>query len=211
MIRRTINHLKSDSERRAFFFAFISALICFAYAAYNGVLGILKSSIWNGSICVYYLLLLVIKMLLVVENKREFDEKRRNRVVFFSFFIMLVITLAMITPAILLINNKREYNLGLIPAISMAAYTTYSITMAIINFSKAKTNNNLLLNNIRIINVIAALMSVIVLQNTLILANGGMEEKMQILSACSTFAIIASILIILVIQFIKCSRRNKAV
>lgn len=200
MIRRTIKHLKSDSERRAFFFTFISALISFAYAAYNGILGILKSSIWNWSICVYYLLLLVIKMLLVVENKREFDEKRRNRVVLVSFFIMLVITLAMITPAILLINNKREYNLGLIPAISMAAYTTYSITMAIINFSKAKSNINCLLLNVRTINVVAALMSIIVLQNTLILANGGMEEKMQILSACSTFIIIASILILITIQ-----------
>ncbi len=207
MIRRTIKHLKSDSERRIFFLTFISSLISFAYAVYNGTLGILKRSVWNGSICVYYLLLMMIKMLLVVENKRVFDEKRRNRVVLISFSIMLVITLAMVAPAILLIHNKRVYDLGLIPAITMAAYTTYSITMAIVNFSKARDDDNYLLLNVWTMNVVSALMSIIVLQSTLILANGGMEEKMQILSACSTFAIIVSIFILIVIQIIKYLRK----
>lgn len=208
---KTIKLLKSDKERRTFILTFVSALISFAYAVYNGAIGIINSSIWNGSICVYYLLLLVIKLLLVVGNRKPYNEQRRSVVINVSFLLMFIITLAMIAPATLLILNKRTYSLGLIPAIAMAAYTTYSITMAIINFSKSKTNNNLLLNNIRIVNVIAALMSVIVLQNTLILANGAMEEGMQELSIYTTFAIIASILIILVIQFIKCSRRNKTV
>lgn len=208
---KTIKLLKSDKERRTFFLTFVSALISFAYAVYNGAIGIINSSIWNGSICVYYLLLLVIKLLLVVGNRKAYNEQRRNVVINVSFSLMFIVTLAMIAPATLLTLNKRTYSLGLIPAIAMAAYTTYSITMAIINFSKSKPNNNLLLNNIRIVNVIAALMSVIVLQNTLILANGAMEEGMQELSIYTTFAIIASILIILVIQFIKCSRRNKAV
>lgn len=208
---KTIKLLKSDKERRTFILTFVSALISFAYAVYNGAIGIINSSIWNGSICVYYLLLLVIKLLLVVGNRKACNEQRRDVVINVSFSLMFIVTLAMIAPATLLILNKRTYSLGLIPAIAMAAYTTYSITMAIINFSKSKTNNNTLLNNIRIINVIAALMSVIVLQNTLILANGVMGEGMQELSIYSTFAIIASILIILVIQFIKYSRGNKAV
>lgn len=46
-------------------------------------------------------------------------------------------------------------------------------------------------------------MSIIVLQNTLILANGEMEENMKILSACSTFAIIVSVFILIAIQLIK--------
>lgn len=200
MMRRLFEYLKSDYERKTFIFAFVSAFISFAYASYNGVLGIIQKSIWNGSICIYYLLLLLIKTILIVERERAFNEKRRKTIIFISFILLIIITSAMFVPAILLIKNERAYDLGLIPAIAMAAYTTYSVTNSIINFSKAKYNDNQLVKQIITINIVSSLMSIIVLQNTLILANGELDKGMKTLSICSTFAIISSILILIFIQ-----------
>ncbi len=208
MIKKTINNLKSDYVFRTYAFTFISILITFGYAIYNGVLGITKLSIWNGSICVYYLLLLSIKALLMIE-RRNTNEQKRNRVILFSFILLFVTTIAMITPAILMINNQRSYDLGLIYAIAMAAYTTYSVTTAFIHFNKARSNENQVVKQIRLINIASALMSITVLQNTMILANGGIDESMQLLSAISSFAIITAITILTIVEFCNFKKRMR--
>ena len=57
---------------------------------------------------------------------------------FVIYALLFIITISMIAPAIFLIIGKRTYDLGMIPAIAMAAYTTYSVTFAIINYYKVK-------------------------------------------------------------------------
>ena len=110
--------------------------------------------------------------------------------------MLIVMTVAMIAPAVLLILDKRSYNWGLIPSIALAAYTTYSITMSIINMRKAKNNDSPAIKQIRLVNILNTLMSLLVLQNTLILANGGYTEDMRKLSVASSVVIIALIIFI---------------
>ncbi|MGM9808203.1 MAG: hypothetical protein ACI31I_00590, partial [Bacilli bacterium] len=98
--------------------------------------------------------------------------------------------------------DKRTYNLGLIPSIASAAYTTYSITMSIVNMKKAKKTDNPIINQIRLVNIINTLMSILVLQNTLILANGGYTDSMKQLSMISSVGIIVLIIIIEIYEFI---------
>ena len=140
-----------------------------------------------------------IKVLLMIERKNT-NKQKRNRVILFSFILLFVITIAMITPAILMINNQRSYNLGLVYAIAMAAYTTYSVTTALMHFNKVRTNENQVVKQIRLINIASTLMSITVLQNTMILANGGFDESMQLLSVISSFAIITTITILIILQ-----------
>ena len=115
----------------------------------------------------------------------------------------------MLTPKILLIENKRDYNLGLIPAIFMATYTTYSITMAIIHMVKSKKSNNIFVRQIRLINLISTLMSVTVLQNTLILANGGYNQDMIIFTIYTSISIILLIFFMIAFSFYKYIKDNK--
>lgn len=202
MLKRAINNLKNDHSLRTFVFSIFSVLITLSYSIYNGFLGIYKLSIWHGSICIYYLLLLIIRTILVFEMKNN-NEKRKKIIHFVIYGLLFIITISMIAPAIFLIIGKRTYDLGMIPAIAMAAYTTYSVTFAIINYYKTRKNNNITIKQLRLINVISALMSVIVLQNTLILANGGMDENMKTMCFYTSFAIIFSAIILIIIQFIK--------
>lgn len=207
---RIINWIKEDYDRRTILFASISIVIHLSFAIYNGVLGILYHLIWNGSICVYYLLLMGMKGVLVFG---QFYCTRKNKskysFIYISYGILLLSTISMIVPAILLVQNKRFYDLGVIPAIAMAAYTTYSITMSIIHMNKTKQVDNLFVKQIRLINMVTAFMSILVLQNTMILANGAYTNVMKELSIISSIAIILSIIILIVYSLSKTIKRHK--
>ncbi len=116
--------------------------------------------------------------------------------------MLIIMTIAMIAPAFILVLDKRTYNLGLIPSIASAAYTTYSITMSIVNMKKAKNTDSPIIKQIRLVNIVNTLMSILVLQNTLILANDGYTDDMKKLSMATSIGIIVLIVIIEIYQFI---------
>lgn len=100
---------------------------------------------------------------------------------------------------------KKSVNMGRIPAIAMATYTTYKIIMASINFRKRKHSNNVLVQELRTINFIDALVSILTLQNTMIMViQDGKSNDMFILSAVS------SAIILVVIIFISVANLSKA-
>jgi len=208
MIRKIINYLKEDYNRRTFIFALASTLINLAFAAYNGIVGLTYGSIWHTSIFFYYILLMCVKLLLVLGNRKK-NEKSKIFILYFSFAILLLITIAMIAPTVLLVQGKRKFDWGLIPAITAAAYTTYAMATSIINFLKVKTNDNAMVKQIRLIKLITALMSIFVLQNTMILANGGYDDKMRLLSIYTSIGIITSIVIIEIYSFVIVVKNHK--
>lgn len=110
--------------------------------------------------------------------------------------MLIILTIAMIAPAFLLVLDKRTYNLGLIPSIASAAYTTYSTAMSIVNMKKAKNTDSPIIKQIRLVNIVNTLMSILVLQNTLILANGRYTGDMKKFSMATSVGIIILIIII---------------
>ena len=59
-------------------FSIVSMLMGFAFALYNGVIGIVYRSLWNGAICVYYFLLAVIRATIVSLHRKEAAESCRK-------------------------------------------------------------------------------------------------------------------------------------
>ncbi|MCR4898973.1 MAG: hypothetical protein K5892_07140 [Acholeplasmatales bacterium] len=205
MFYKMIDLLKVDKDKRLLFFSIMSIILCLAFAIFNGILGIVYNSLWNGCICIYYIFLIMIKILIVFGGKiTYYDNKtiRKNIIVIFSFILLLFINIAMITPAALMLFDKRSYNYGIIIGIIMATYTTYSITMAIINLKRTIKVNNIFVKQIRLINMITALMSLLILQNTLIVANGGYDRSMTVLSFWTSLGIIFLVLVMIIISFI---------
>lgn len=169
------------------------------FALYNGFLGIRLLSVWHGSMCVFYLLLVIIRgaILLAEKNNRtgcgSRKAYRRHRTFVISTIMLLLLNLALVCPIMLMVKFEKPVNMGLIPAITMAAYTTYKITMASIHIGKQKKrkHNNILITELRAINFIDALVSVLTLQNTLIMVNSQKTnaDNMFILSAVSSAVI----------------------
>lgn len=202
MIKEIFIKLKSDYNKRTVIFAFLSVLAIICFTVYNGILGFLHDSIWHICIFAYYVFLLLIKGLLVFGISHKKTRNNQLIVVYITFIMLIILTIAMIAPAFILVLDKRTYNLGLIPSIASAAYTTYSITMSIVNMRKAKNSDGPIIKQIRLVNIVNTLMSILVLQNTLILANGGYTDDMKKLSMATSIGIIVLIVIIEIHQFI---------
>ncbi len=180
------------------------------FALYNGFLGIYLLSVWHGSICVFYLLLVLIRgTILLAERKaklsRAANKSEKEQIRYKAFTIsgtfLLLLSLALICPITLMVRLEKPVGLSLIPAIATAAYTTYKITMALVHVrrQKRKKHRNILVAELRTINLIDALVSILTLQNTLIMIKSGDgADNMLVLSAISSAAIYILIVIITV-------------
>ena len=92
----------------------------------------------------------------------------------------------------------------LIPAITMAAYTTYKVVMSSVNLKRRKRSSDRLVRLLRTINCIDALVSVLSIQNTLIMVNmKGDGSEMLTLSAITSAAIMLAVLALSVAAMIK--------
>ena len=92
----------------------------------------------------------------------------------------------------MVVLDKPVY-IGLIPAIAMAAYTTWKITMASlhINWQRRRASGNILIAELRTVNLIDALVAILTLQNTLIMVKrtDAGENSMLPVSAASSAVI----------------------
>ena len=107
-----------------------------------------------------------------------------------------------------MIESLKPINIGTIPSITMATYTFYSITTSIIEIKKYKNDNNILLKQLKLVSLINAIVSILSLQNTLIIVNGSMDNDMIILSIVSTIALLLLILFLCFYSFIRVIKNN---
>ena len=192
---------ESDYYFSTVFSSAISTLISIVFALYNGALGIVYQSWWHGLICVYYLLLATIRAILIGTRR-----KNQKTIRMITYLLLLVMDVSLIGPIYVMVSGERSYTYGLIPAIAMAAYTTYRITISIVHFRKSRKKDNSLLFELRMINMTDALVAVLSLQNALIIANGGMNEGMHTLTAWTSAGIYLAIVLITIMSFIKVQR-----
>ena len=192
---------ESDYYFSTVFSSAISILISIVFALYNGALGIVYQSRWHGLICVYYLLLATIRAILIGTRR-----KNQKTIRMITYLLLLVMDVSLIGPIYVMVSGERSYTYGLIPAIAMAAYTTYRITISIVHFRKSRKKDNSLLFELRMINMADALVAVLSLQNALIIANGGMNERMRTLTAWTSGGIYLVIVLITIMSFIKVQR-----
>lgn len=157
------------------------------FALYHGALGIWHVSLWHGSIGVYYSLLSLLRgiLLIAARKDRQTGERHRRRTFGVSSGILLVMNLALAIPAFLMVTDRRPVETGLTPAIASAAYTTCKITAAAVKLRQAK--GTALDRELSVIRLVDALVSVLVLQNTLIIAvEGGIPQRLFRLTAASS-------------------------
>ena len=135
-LKSIIEKWKKDYTFKTIASSNISFGVTILFALYNGFLGIRLLSVWHGSICVFYLRLIAIRGMVLLNEKRNAMRSEndcayyRGKTFTISSIILLVLNLALILPISLMVTFKKPVNMGLIPAIAMAAYTTYKITMA---------------------------------------------------------------------------------
>ncbi len=167
-------------------------LITIVFSLFNGYLGIAHGSPWHGSVCVYYLLLVALRSVALLSEKealkRESDGCEngfRFRMYLVCSGLLLVLNLCLIGPVALLVRQEKSVDMTLIPAIAMATYAFYKITLASIHLAKRRGSGNCLVRLLRAINFIDALLSIATLQNTLIMV-ATMGDKKTLLPLTAT-------------------------
>lgn len=205
-IKSAVNRWKSEYEFKTVINSSVSFLITFVFALYNAFMGIRYGIIWNLSISVYYIFLVVIRGIIIRQEHLFLTKSvdNRQRIHTIAFIMLILMNLALIMPITLMVINKKNVSTGMIPAISIAAYTTFKITMASINLRKSKKSDDLLIKDLRNINFIDALVSVLTLQNTLISVKGeNSRPEMFRLSAVSSSIGLAVIIILTIKNLVR--------
>ena len=204
-----IKKIKNDFSYRTTLSTIFSLLINLVFIIYNGYLGIKYFDAFSIGITIYYALLfwvmlatLIVERNIVKNNKEQKDKIRIKNYKISSIFIF-IIDFSLIAPIILMVVNPKDVNFGLIPAIVMATYCVYKIIKAIINYKKSKKTNNLSIVLLKEINIIGAIVSILNLQHTLIMVNGGMNDDMKTLSFVSSVGFIILIIMFSIFSFVK--------
>ena len=202
---------KSDYAFKTVTSALGSLAVTAVFALYNGFLGIWHASLWHGTICVYYLVLVVLRTIIIAAGKSADrtaePERAQARVCLASAALLLFLNLCLVVPVSLMVVLQKPVNMTLIPAIAMAAYTTYKIIMASVNLKRGKESSDRLVRLLRTISFIDALVSVLSLQNTLIMVNSkGDGSEMLTLSAITSAAIMLTVLALSVATLIAAKR-----
>ena len=191
--RKAFSRWKADYDYKTFVNSAASTFITAAFALYNGYLGLRHLSPWHWSICAYYALLALLRAVTVhaersaVERRQPALRRKTHRM---AAVLLLGLNLCLIGPIWLMIRQAKPVALTLIPAIAMATYTTYKITIAAVNLKKKNHSGNRLVRLLRTINFVDALQSIAVLQNTLIMVSSKGNNRDMIPFTAVTSAVI---------------------
>lgn len=152
-----------------------SFIINVAYTVYNGVIGIVNQSSWFITMAVYYSLLGVMRYHAVNAGRKisrmknqKLIRKKELAVIKTDGLLLLLLNLALSGVVLLTIAKGRAKAYSEIMAISIAAYTFYKTTMAVINMVKVRKMQSPILITIRNIGVADALVSMLTLQTTML-------------------------------------------
>ena len=150
-------------------------LINVAYTVYNGVIGIMNQSVWFITMAVYYSLLGIMRYRAVSTGRkisrlddRELIRKKELSVIKTDGILLLVLNLALSGVVLLTIAQDTAKRYSEIMVISIAAYTFYKITMAVVNMVKVRKTKSPILITIRNIGAADALVSMLTLQATML-------------------------------------------
>lgn len=158
------------------------------YGIFKFVIGIIYHSIWFGATGVYYLILGVMKYALARHVLKKSDYKMQLLQYRNTGLLMLLLNSAMVGILILMIRDGNSVDYPGFIIYAQAAYTFYILTIAIMNFIKYRKDNSLLMAASKSINLVAAIMSLFILQVAMIVEFGGDENfKMIINTITGTF------------------------
>ncbi len=209
---------KKDYIIRTLIYAIFGAFITICFAVFNGAYGIIYKSIWYGIFAIYYIILSTQKVLLLIfyrhiykkYNKDTIILERKKLIIYLLngiLFIPLTITLSIIIS--IFFTKYNPSTTSTILAIAIATYTFYKITLAIFNIRKANIIKDNILQTLRNINLVEAIISIVLLTNTLITTFGTLKGDMRIITIILGFIACISIFTLSIYMITKASKKLK--
>lgn len=198
--------------------AFVSMVISFAFAVFNGVFGILDRSLWYGALAIYYILLIIFRGSVIIADtacRRKFPQEpekygsSQNKIRLISGVFLVIVEVAMASAVTQMVLSESPAKSGTIMAIVTALYAFYKFITSVINLVKAKRQGNPVAQSLRNLNFADACMSMASL-TVLMLTTFGEGEAPSfklITKACVGFAACALVLVTAIVMIIVSARK----
>lgn len=150
---------------------YISLIFMLLFSIYNRILGALKHSLWHETISIYYIALVIIKSFIIFYLNKS--KQRKNDLIIFriSKILLVLLNLFLIIPIILMVYNKRVVEISFNFSIAIAVYVTIKTIKSITTFIKNRKETDVLVKQLKTIDLIDTIVSILTLQNTLIFIN----------------------------------------
>lgn len=200
---------KIKSEEYALFGIYFSSALGYMFALYNIYIGLFHGIAWNISMFAYYVCLASIRLFVAVCMQKKMNKEKSasgNVCFLFSSIFLVVLNVLAIAPIVLMCLFREAVNMSTIPAITVATYTCYKVVMAITKLIRIKNRENLYLIACDNVDFVDAMMSILTLQNTLILTFGTVTKGMVILCVVSS-SLIVFVLVVLSLIALNFSKR----
>lgn len=184
-------------------------IINIGFIIFNFSLAIYYKSIWFVTFGIYYTILFLLRFLILYIYK---SERINNKKISFyiSSILFILISIVMIGITVLTYTFKTGTKFNEIIIISMAAYTTYKITMSIINHKKAREKDDFLYI-IRTIGLADAFISLSNLQRNMLASFDDGSSFAVNMNLCLNITIAVFVLILGIFVFIKGIKKSKEI
>lgn len=181
-------------------------LVNFFYVVFRIVVGIRYASVWFVSMAVYYLVLGGIRLFLI-KSRKSCDSLGEIRCYRLTAWLLFLLNIPMGGMIVLMIaaNNGYSYS-GYVIYVS-AAYTFYTMIMSVINLIRYRRLGSPVLSAAKVLNFVAAMMSVLGLQTAMIAQFSHEAESFRRLMNSITGAVVWATVIICAIYMLIRSKK----
>lgn len=150
------------------------------YALLQLGLGILNRSVWYYALSAYYGLLLLMRCTLLLKMGRSGlgkDLRGEYRLFLGCGGVLTVMNAALAVIVSYMVWQNRGFTHHPITTIAMAAYTFYTLTMAVINVVRCRRYNSPVLSASKTVGLAAALVSMLSLETAMLNAFGSGDDR----------------------------------
>ncbi|HIY04566.1 MAG TPA: hypothetical protein H9733_06350 [Candidatus Anaerotignum merdipullorum] len=194
----------------------LSAAVAFAfnllYAIYHCVLGVLNISFWFITMCAFYGILATIRFSAVLCERNHYKLPSDDTDLFvmkFTGILLVILGIVLATINYVSLSQNIATKHEEIIMITIATYTFYKITMAIVKAVKQHKNPSPLLKTIRSIGYAEVSASILTLQRSMLVSFGSMDSRQMRFLNAMTGAVVCVFILILGLSMIVKSRRKE--
>lgn len=204
------NAMLEDYGYRTIVFSTFSFLLNVAYIVFVGTFAIISRNAWYISMSAYYLCLSLMKGNVFYSMRKHNTEIKQARAYRYCGIIFICLAFVFSGLMTLIYAQNRVIKYAGVMIYVVAAYTFYKLTLAIYNIFKARKQDSLYVQSIRNINMVSALVSIVLLQVSMMQAFS-QEHNQSIAHAFTGAGISIIILALAVFMIVKANKRLKEI
>lgn len=184
--------------------------INFLYVVFRIFVGIRYASVWDMTIAVYYLLLGLIRLSLIL-SYRSRTVKSDLRCYCRTAWLLFALNIPMGGMILLMVLTDSGYSYPGYVIYLSALYTFYTVILSVVNIARFRKLGSPILSAAKILNLVAALMSLLGLQTAMIAQFSDGEGNFRVKMNAATGGTVWFAVILIAVYMLLHSRKMKEV